>query len=47
MDNEVEQAVKTLTSAIEPMMTLLLGGTVRFIVGALYFPLMGIMGGAK
>ncbi|MEB3285182.1 MAG: type II secretion system F family protein [Candidatus Sericytochromatia bacterium] len=47
MDNEVEQAVKTLTSAIEPMMTLLLGGTVMFIVGALYFPLMGIMGGAK
>ncbi|MEB3328572.1 MAG: type II secretion system F family protein [Candidatus Sericytochromatia bacterium] len=47
MDNEVEQAVKTLTSAIEPAMTLLLGGTVMFIVGALYFPLMGIMGGPK
>lgn len=47
MDNEVEQSVKTLTSAIEPAMTLLLGGTVMFIVGALYFPLMGIMGGPK
>ncbi|MEB3196733.1 MAG: type II secretion system F family protein [Candidatus Sericytochromatia bacterium] len=47
MDNEVEQSVKALTSAIEPMMTLFLGGTVMFIVGALYFPLMGIMGGAK
>lgn len=47
MDNEVEQAVKALTSAIEPMMTLFLGGTVMFIVGALYFPLMGIMGGKK
>lgn len=47
MDNEVEQAVKALTAAIEPMMTLFLGGTVMFIVGALYFPLMGIMGGPK
>lgn len=47
MDNEVEQAVKALTSAIEPMMTLFLGGTVMFIVGALYFPLMGLMGGKK
>ena len=34
-----------MTAAIEPMMTLFLGGTVMFIVGALYFPLMGIMGG--
>lgn len=47
MDNEVEQAVKALTAAIEPLMTLFLGGTVMFIVGALYFPLMGIMGGPK
>ncbi|HEY9724142.1 MAG TPA: type II secretion system F family protein [Oscillatoriaceae cyanobacterium] len=44
MDNEVEQAVKALTSAIEPMMTVLLGGTVMFIVASLYFPLMGILG---
>lgn len=47
MDNEVEAAVKALTSAIEPMMTLFLGGTVMFIVAALYFPLMGIMSGPK
>ncbi|MDB5097587.1 MAG: type secretion system protein [Cyanobacteria bacterium RYN_339] len=45
MDNEVQEAVKAMTAAIEPMMTLFLGGTVMFIVGALYFPLMGIMGG--
>jgi type IV pilus assembly protein PilC len=47
MDNEVEEAVKALTAAIEPMMTLFLGGTVMFIVAALYFPLMGIMSGPK
>lgn len=47
MDNEVEEAVKALTAAIEPMMTLFLGGTVMFIVASLYFPLMGIMGGKK
>jgi type IV pilus assembly protein PilC len=45
MDSEVQEAVKAMTAAIEPMMTLFLGGTVMFIVGALYFPLMGIMGG--
>lgn len=45
MDNEVQEAVKAMTAAIEPLMTLFLGGTVMFIVGALYFPLMGIMGG--
>ena len=43
----VEEAVKALTAAIEPMMTLFLGGTVMFIVAALYFPLMGIMSGPK
>jgi type IV pilus assembly protein PilC len=47
MDNEVEEAVKAMTAAIEPMMTLFLGGTVMFIVAALYFPLMGIMSGPK
>jgi type IV pilus assembly protein PilC len=44
MDSEVEQGVKAMTTAIEPILTVLVAGTVLFILGSLYMPLMGLMG---
>ncbi|MNT23450.1 Type II secretion system protein F [compost metagenome] len=44
MDAEVEQGVKAMTTAIEPILTVLVAGTVLFILGSLYMPLMGLMG---
>lgn len=44
MDQEVDQGVKAMTTAIEPILTVLVAGTVLFILGSLYMPLMGLMG---
>lgn len=38
-DEEVDQAVGTLTSMIEPVLMIFLGGTVGFIVVAMYLPI--------
>jgi type IV pilus assembly protein PilC len=38
-DNEVEVAVKALTSLIEPLLIIFLGGIVGFIVGAIMVPM--------
>jgi type IV pilus assembly protein PilC len=38
-DEEVDQAVGTLTSMIEPILMIFLGGTVGFIVVAMYLPI--------
>jgi len=38
-DNEVEIAVKSLTSLIEPMLIIVLGGIVGFIVGSIMVPM--------
>lgn len=44
MDQEVDQSVKAMTTAIEPILTIMVAGTVLFILGSLYMPLMGLMG---
>ena len=44
LDAEVEQGVKAMTTAIEPILTVMVAGTVLFILGSLYMPLMGLMG---
>jgi len=44
MDAEVDQGVKAMTTAIEPILTVMVAGTVLFILGSLYMPLMGLMG---
>jgi type IV pilus assembly protein PilC len=38
-DEEVDTAVETLTSALEPMLMVFLGGLVGFIVVAMYLPI--------
>ncbi|MBM3268770.1 MAG: type II secretion system F family protein [Candidatus Sericytochromatia bacterium] len=43
VDQEIEQAIKALTSAIEPIMTVVIAGIVLFILGSLYMPLIGLM----
>ncbi len=43
VDQEIEGAIKALTSAIEPIMTLVIAGIVLFILGSLYMPLIGLM----
>ncbi|MBU6430231.1 MAG: type II secretion system F family protein, partial [Cyanobacteria bacterium REEB65] len=43
VDQEIEGAIKALTGAIEPTMTVLIAGIVMFILGSLYMPLMGLM----
>lgn len=42
-DNEVEVAVKALTSLIEPMLIILLGGIVGFIVGSIMVPMFNLI----
>ncbi|MFN3648730.1 MAG: type II secretion system F family protein [Armatimonadota bacterium] len=42
-DNEVEVAVKALTSLIEPMLIILLGGIVGFIVGSIMVPMFNMI----
>ncbi len=43
-DDEVDTAVETLTSALEPMLMVFLGGTIGFIVVAMYLPIFKIAG---
>lgn len=43
VDQEIEAAIKSLTSAIEPIMTVVIAGIVLFILGSLYMPLIGLM----
>ncbi|HEY9898336.1 MAG TPA: type II secretion system F family protein [Pantanalinema sp.] len=45
VDQEVDASIKTLTSAIEPMLTVVVAGVVLFVVGSLYLPLVGLMKG--
>lgn len=45
VDKEVEGAIKMLTSAIEPMLTVVVAGVILFVVGSLYLPLVGLMKG--
>jgi len=42
-ENEVEEAVKALTSLMEPIMILLLGGMVGSIIVGMYLPIFSIM----
>jgi len=42
-DDEVDQAVANLTSMIEPMLMVFLGGTVGFIVVAMYLPIFKLI----
>jgi len=42
-DDEVDAAVSNLTSMIEPMLMVFLGGTVGYIVVAMYLPIFKIM----
>ena len=41
-EDEVEQAVKALTSVIEPVMIVILGGMVGMILLSMYLPLFGV-----
>ena len=43
-DQEVDIAVESLTSVIEPLLIVFMGGSVGFIVVALFMPLISIMG---
>lgn len=42
-DNEVDVAVKALTSLIEPMLIIFLGGIVGFIVGSIMVPMFSLI----
>jgi type IV pilus assembly protein PilC len=46
-EDEVEQAVKAITSIIEPIMIVVLGGMVGSILIAMYLPIFGIMDAIK
>jgi type IV pilus assembly protein PilC len=46
-DDEVEVAVAALTSMLEPVMMVFLGGTVGFFMVAMYLPLFSIAGNIK
>ncbi len=43
-EEEVDQAVETLTSLIEPIMMVFLGGTVGTMLIAMYLPIFKIAG---
>lgn len=43
-DNEVEEAVKALTSLLEPLMMVLIGGMVGSIIIGMYLPMFSIIG---
>ncbi len=44
-EDEVDQQVKNLSTIIEPVMIVVLGGMVMFIIGAVLFPIYGLVGG--
>jgi type IV pilus assembly protein PilC len=46
-ENEVEEAVKALTSLMEPIMILVLGGMVGSIIVGMYLPIFSIMDAIK
>jgi type IV pilus assembly protein PilC len=46
-DNEVEQAVKALTSLLEPLMMVGIGGMVGSIIIGMYLPMFSIIGAIK
>jgi type IV pilus assembly protein PilC len=41
-EDEVEAAVKALTSILEPIMIIIVGGIVGFVVVAMYLPLFKV-----
>lgn len=43
LKDEVDQAIKRLTSAMEPLMTVVLGGIVFFVMGSLYLPVLSLL----
>jgi type IV pilus assembly protein PilC len=43
-DEEVDTAVDTLTSALEPILMVFLGGIVGFVVVAMYLPIFKMAG---
>jgi type IV pilus assembly protein PilC len=46
-ESEVEAAVKALTSILEPVMIILVGGIVGFIVIAMYMPMFKVYDAIK
>jgi type IV pilus assembly protein PilC len=42
-ENEVEESVKALTSLMEPLMIVVLGGMVGSIIVGMYLPIFSIM----
>ena len=44
-DDEVDRAVEAMVSLIEPLMIVFLGGSVGFIVIAMFVPLIKLMQG--
>jgi type IV pilus assembly protein PilC len=42
-ENEVDEAVKALTSLMEPLMIVVLGGMVGSIIVGMYLPIFSIM----
>jgi len=42
-ESEVESTLESLTSALEPIMIVLLGGMVGFIVIALFMPMVSVI----
>ncbi len=46
-DDEVDVAVGALTSMLEPLMMVFLGGTVGYIMIAMYLPIFNMAGAVK
>jgi type IV pilus assembly protein PilC len=46
-DSEVETAVKALTSILEPVMIIFVGGIVGVIVSSMYLPLFSVYNSIK
>jgi type IV pilus assembly protein PilC len=46
-DDEVDVAVSSITSMIEPLMMVFLGSTVGFFMIAMYLPIFSMAGGIK
>ncbi|MEZ4605993.1 MAG: type II secretion system F family protein [Deinococcales bacterium] len=43
-EREVDEAIESLTAALEPMMIVFLGGIVGFIVAGMFLPMFAIIG---
>jgi type IV pilus assembly protein PilC len=46
-EDEVDEAVSALTSVLEPMMMVVLGGIIAFLVIAMYLPIFQMAGGVS